>query len=185
MTTATTDLISIACPNGCNRTVAAHGKDIHYCVIREFGETHREYIGCYDGEIITRAHNNSDCEIGLDDYVLRLVEDGLIDQPLAALDQAAALDTFQAEMLAALADPGDDPIDDRPRPQPQPEEDRACRNCGGAHHIQTCPEIWQAMRAASWTDGDNPEWHDGCPLMMARMVAVATALIACLLWGLR
>lgn len=83
MTTAAA--ISIPCPNGCSRTVAAEGKEIHYCVIREFGETYREYIGTFDGEIITRGGSNHQVEVALNDYTLRLIEDGLIDSPLAAL----------------------------------------------------------------------------------------------------
>lgn len=89
MTTATA--ISIPCPNGCGRTVASADKDIHYCVIREFGETYREYLGCFDGEIITRAANNSDAELGLNDYTLRLCEQGLIDPPVDPNDNGAPI----------------------------------------------------------------------------------------------
>lgn len=83
------------------------------------------------------------------DYTLHLVEQGLIDQPLTALEQAAALDQFQAQMLASLAD--DEPT----------------------------------TRAASWTDGDNPEWKDGCSLVVARAAVVATCALIVVLRLLR
>jgi hypothetical protein len=46
---------------------------------------------------------------------------------------------------------GDPPIEPEPAPIPEtpggPYGRQACGNCGGAHHAQRCPEIWQALRA--------------------------------------
>lgn len=114
---------SLPCPNGCAQTIAARGDDIHACAASAYDE----YLACHDGAIIARAANNSDAALALDTY-MRLAADPPV-----------------------LPDPLDDPLepeesgvrDDAPIIDP----DAQCQSCGGAHHIQRCPEIWAAMRA--------------------------------------
>lgn len=60
----------------------------------------------------------------LDGGALSLVESGLVDQPLATLDAPVATD---------------------PDEQIPPPWDGPCGNCGGAHHVQKCPEIAEAL----------------------------------------
>lgn len=125
--------ISLPCPLGCPRTVAAEGKCIHFCVDR-VAKTH-EYVGTLDGQFVCVGGNQSDVENELNQHVLVLCEQGLVDTPLALLDQAAALDDFQAELIATL--------DPEPTPDLQPWD--RCGNCGGAHHVQKCQELLDAF----------------------------------------
>lgn len=124
------------------------------------------------------------------DYTLHLVEQGLIDAPLAALETAAALDQFQAELLNSLAaDPPSDPQDtgapigpDQCRveaiPDDQPADDFSDCPAGPGEPSRTIT----AVKAVSWGDRDgNPDWQDGCLPTLAHAAVIATALI-CLLW---
>lgn len=143
MTTLTEAAVSVRCPLGCKRTVAAQVKEIHYCVIDGW----REYVGTHDGEFVCCAATNGQVENLLDDYVLSLCEQGLIDEPLAAL--------------------ADDP-------PPADDDSEAvnwnsrCRNCDGAHHIQRCPEIWAALHADP--DDEPQPWPD-------RAISTAPAIV--------
>lgn len=48
----------------------------------------------------------------------------------------------------------DPPVE--PSDNGQPIGPDHCRNCGGAHFIQRCPEIWQALRGSGPDFGDPP-----------------------------
>lgn len=49
-----------------------------------------------------------------------------------------------------MRNPDDDPILEGPGDDGDkyPDPDARCRNCAGQRHIQRCPEIWAALRAA-------------------------------------
>lgn len=83
----TSKVISLPCPLGCTRTVAAEGKCIHYCVIRTGKHIDREYVGTLDGVYVCAGGSNIEVETQLNDHVLSLIQDGLVDTPLALLDE--------------------------------------------------------------------------------------------------
>lgn len=88
----TTLTISLPCPLGCNRTVAAEGKEIHYCVIRDGRSVSREYVGTLNGVYVCSGGSNLEVETQLNDRVLDLIQQGLTDTPLALLDAPIATD---------------------------------------------------------------------------------------------
>lgn len=167
MTTTT-----FTCPD-CHRELAC-GKAVHLCVVRAFGEVHREYVGTFDTDIITCGNNPRQVEDDLDTYVLELCRQGLIDTPMTALEPTepappvddGELGNWGGFRAAVPDDPDDDsdsaPDNDDGKPilgavnwnsrsadpddGPPPPWDTSCKNCGQAHHIQRCPEIWAAMR---------------------------------------
>jgi len=63
---------------------------------------------------------------------------------LAAHDEidavhGAALAQGNARIVYTAAPPDDLPAREAPAAL-------ACQNCGGAHHVQRCPELWRALR---------------------------------------
>lgn len=110
-----------------------------------FNRDTKDFDAYFEDQYIGSFPTMHQAENELNSHVLRLCEDRLIDQPLAAL----------AEQALAAANP---------EPQPPVDDDIQdnfggwrCRNCGGAHHIQHCPEIWAALRADP-DDGPPPPW---------------------------
>jgi len=89
----------------------------------------RDFDATFDGQYIGSFPNYSAAENALNDHAMRLIEDGLVDAPLALLEQVAACDP---------------PTGDPSEPGPGPD---SCANCGGTHHIQRCPEILTALFA--------------------------------------
>ena len=86
MTLTTPKIVSLPCPLGCTRTVAAEGKEIHFCVIRTGKHIDREYVGTLDGVYVCSGGSNIEVETQLNDHVLSLIQDGLVDTPLALLN---------------------------------------------------------------------------------------------------
>lgn len=102
MTTATTpQAISVPCPLGCGRTIAAQGSEIHYCVIREKGQpTSREYVGTYDGEALVFKANYADADTMLRVYAEEI--EGVAPVVYAEVAEPAPEATFVAPVEYVL-----------------------------------------------------------------------------------
>lgn len=137
--TTVTATISVPCPLGCKRTVAAQGKEIHYCVIGSY----REYVGTHDGEFVCCAGNHSDVETLLNDYVLSLCEQGLVDQPLAQLDAPV---TSEPTQIPPAPEPGHLDIIRTSGLWLLERNIDACTICGDAHRPTQCPEVVAARQ---------------------------------------
>lgn len=68
------------------------------------------------------------------------------------------------EVVYAIPD-GQDGYDDVPAGDGEPQR---CRNCGAPHHIQQCPEVWQALR-----QGRQPQPRDLTTPTIVRKTIIA------------
>lgn len=69
----------------------------------------RDFDATFDGNYIGSFPNYSAAEDALNDHVLRLLEDGLLDTPLAALDPADGVPGIDDNDPSAPADPDPSP----------------------------------------------------------------------------
>lgn len=116
----TTTYASFPCPD-CGTLICCEGKDIHLCVTRlKIGRkvyTSREYVGHYDGQLITGKPTHHDVEVELDRHALDLLQSGL-------MRSATELDSGLPEWEAVM------PIDAEPSPTP-PRDDGPEDTLGG------------------------------------------------------
>lgn len=96
----------------------------------------RDYDAHYDMEYIGSYPNYHAAENALNDYVLDLYTHGVIDSLFVGPEGPDDPGIEPGEL-------GDDAGDD---------EFTRCKNCGAAHFIQQCPEIWRALNAATALD---------------------------------
>lgn len=168
-TTAATTTTCVICGKS---DIPAEGKHIHYCVAKHGRKVvSREYIGWFDGMPINYGDTYEPVSSELDSYVSDLLRDTAVVTADIVADAVAELEPTNpvcascdtAEYGPSAMQPAFcyecvnamirgrynrlfvDPPVDSPDPTPPPWED--CRNCGGAHSIQTCPELWSALRA--------------------------------------
>lgn len=103
-----------------------------------FNRDTKDFDATFDGQYIGSFPNYHAAECALNDHAMRLIEDGLVDRPLATLEAPVAID---------------------PDEQIPPPWDSPCRNCGGAHHVQKCPEIAEALHYPDAGAAIARQWH--------------------------
>lgn len=106
-------------------TTADNAKEIRYDRL-----TH-DFCASYEGNCIGYFATYLEAETALDSYVSDLMAQTAWETADAFADRAAQSSSDGSVLI-------DPPVDPAPEPPPW---DTACRNCGGAHHIQACPSI--------------------------------------------
>lgn len=137
-----------------------------------FDRVTKDYAAYCDGQVIGFFPSYLEAENALNEHIANLIRDTAIVTADIEAERAEIAPVFVSSLYdAALAIQACDEAElerarldvalqnlrshscanslqsDPPSPDPTPPPWEDCRNCGGAHSIQTCPELWSALRA--------------------------------------